>query len=248
MIILKTEREIEIIRSNGVILAETLKLIGERIVPGVRTIELDKLAEEYIRCQSAIPAFKGYRGYPANICVSIDNEIVHGIPGNRMIKEGQIVSVDIGVLKDGYYADAAYTFAAGEISPEKEKLLRVAKNALEKGMEMAKAGNHLGDVSYAIQALAEENNFSVVRDLVGHGIGTDMHEEPQIPNFGSPGQGVVLKEGMVLAIEPMVNTGGFEIETLKDNWTVVTKDGSVSAHFEHTIAITKNGLYILTSL
>jgi methionyl aminopeptidase len=248
MIILKTEREIEIIRSNGVILTETMKLIGEKIAPGIRTIELDKLAEEYIRCQSAIPAFKGYRGYPANICVSIDNEIVHGIPGNRMIKEGQIVSVDIGVLKDGYYADAAYTFAAGEISPEKEKLLRVAKNALEKGIEMAKAGNHLGDVSYAIQSLAEENNFSVVRDLVGHGIGTNMHEEPQIPNFGSPGQGIILKEGMVLAIEPMVNTGGFEIETLKDNWTVVTKDGSVSAHFEHTIAIAKNGPYILTSL
>jgi len=248
MIILKTEREIEIIRSNGVILAETLKLVGEKIAPGIRTIELDKLAEEYIRCQSAIPAFKGYRGYPANICVSIDNEIVHGIPGNRTIKEGQIVSVDIGVLKDGYYADAAYTFSAGEISPEKEKLLQVAENALEKGIQMAKAGNHLGDVSYVIQSLAEENNFSVVRDLVGHGIGTNMHEEPQIPNFGSLGQGIVLKEGMVLAIEPMVNTGGFEIETLEDNWTVVTKDGSVSAHFEHTIAITKNGPHILTSL
>jgi len=248
MIILKTEREIGIIRSNGVILAQTLKLIGERITPGIRTAELDELAEEYIRSQSALPAFKGYRGYPANICVSIDNEIVHGIPGNRIIKEGQIISVDIGVLKDGYYADAAYTYAAGKISPEKEKLLSVTKSALEKGVEMAIAGNHLGDISYSIQSLAEENSFSVVRDLVGHGIGMNMHEEPQIPNFGNLGQGIVLKEGMVLAIEPMINTGGFEIETLKDNWTVVTKDGSVSAHFEHTVAVGKSGPHILTSL
>ena len=247
MIILKTEREIEIIRSNGRILAQLLKLIGEKIKPGVKTIQLDKLAEEFIKSKSAYPAFKGYRGYPASICVSIDNEIVHGIPGERAIKLGEIVSIDIGVLKDGYYADVAYTFKAGKISSEKEKLLSTTKGALKKGIQLAKAGNHLGDISFAIQSYAEAEGFSVVRDLVGHGIGASLHEEPQIPNFGSPGQGVVLKEGMVLAIEPMVNIGGFEIKTLDDNWTVVTQDGSVSAHFEHTVAVRKDGPEILTS-
>jgi methionyl aminopeptidase len=247
MIVLKTQREIELIRSNGKIIAEVLKLIGEKIKPGIKTIQLDRLAEEFIRSKSAYPAFKGYRGYPANICVSIDNEVVHGIPGNRVIKEGEIVSIDIGVLKDGYYADAAYTFAVGEISPEKEKLILTTKKALEAGIALVKAGNHLGDVSYAIQSFAEAKNFSVVRDLVGHGIGTHMHEEPQVPNFGSPGQGIALKEGMVLAIEPMVNLGGFEIKTLEDNWTVVTADGLTSAHFEHTVAVKKDGPDILTS-
>ena len=248
MIILKTDREIEIIKANGRILAQVLKLIGEGVKPGVKTIQLDKLAEEFIKSNNAYPAFKGYRGYPANICISIDNEIVHGIPGNRVIKEGEIVSVDIGVLKDGYNADAAYTFGVGEMSKEKEKLLSTTKRALEAGIRMAKAGNHLGDISHAVQSYAEAEGFSVVRDLVGHGIGTSMHEEPQIPNFGNPGQGVILEEGMVLAIEPMVNIGGYQIETLDDKWTVVTKDGSVSAHFEHTVAVRKNGPEILTSL
>jgi methionyl aminopeptidase len=247
MIVLKTQREIELIRSNGRIVAEVLKLMGEKIAPGIKTVQLDKLAEEFIRSKSAYPAFKGYRGYPASICVSIDNQIVHGIPGERVIKEGEIVSIDIGVLKDGYYADAAYTFAAGAISPEKERLVLITKKALEVGIALVKVGNRLGDVSSAIQSCAEREGFSVVRDLVGHGIGTKMHEEPQVPNFGSPGQGIVLKEGMVLAIEPMVNTGGYEIKTLEDNWTVVTADGSVSAHFEHTVAVKKDGPDILTS-
>ena len=248
MIILKTKREIEIIRSNGRIAAGVLKLIGERIKPGVKTIELDKLAEEFIKSKGAYPAFKGYRGYPANICVSIDNEVVHGIPGNRVMKEGEAVSVDIGVLKDGYYADAAYTYKVGEVSFEKEKLFLTTKRALEKGIALVKAGNHLGDVSHAVQSHVEAEGFSVVRDLVGHGVGANMHEEPQIPNFGSPGQGIVLKEGMVLAIEPMVNIGGYQIKTLEDNWTVVTEDGSVSAHFEHTVAVRENGPDILTTL
>lgn len=247
MIVLKTQREIELIRSNGAIVADVLKLMSEKITPGIKTIQLDRLAEKLIRSKSAYPAFKGYRGYPASICVSIDNEIVHGIPGERVIKEGEIVSIDIGVLKDGYYADAAYTFAAGTISPEKEKLVLTTKKALEAGIALVKVGNRLGDVSSAIQSCAEAEGFSVVRDLVGHGVGTKMHEEPQVPNFGSPGQGIILKEGMVLAIEPMVNTGGFEIKTLEDNWTVVTADGSVSAHFEHTVAVRKDGPDILTS-
>ncbi|MCJ7508453.1 MAG: type I methionyl aminopeptidase [candidate division Zixibacteria bacterium] len=247
MIVLKTQREIELIRSNGAIVADVLKLMSEKITPGIKTIQLDRLAEKLIRSKSAYPAFKGYRGYPASICVSIDNEIVHGIPGERVIKEGELVSIDIGVLKDGYYADAAYTFAAGTISPEKEKLVLTTKKALEAGIALVKVGNRLGDVSSAIQSCAEAEGFSVVRDLVGHGVGTKMHEEPQVPNFGSPGQGIILKEGMVLAIEPMVNTGGFEIKTLEDNWTVVTADGSVSAHFEHTVAVRKDGPDILTS-
>lgn len=247
MIVLKTQREIELIRSNGRIVADVLKLMSEKITPGIKTIQLDRLAEEFIRSKSAYPAFKGYRGYPASICVSIDNEIVHGIPGERVIKEDEIVSIDVGVLKDGYYADAAYTFAAGTISPEKEKLVLTTKKALEVGIALVKAGNRLGDVSSAIQSCAERGGFSVVRDLVGHGIGTKMHEEPQVPNFGSPGQGIILKEGMVLAIEPMVNTGGYEIKTLEDNWTVVTADGSISAHFEHTVVVRKDGPDILTS-
>jgi methionyl aminopeptidase len=246
MINLKTNREIEIIRANGRIVAKTLELLKEKIKPGVKTGELDRLAEEFIRKQSAYPAFKGYRGFPASICVSIDDEVVHGIPGERLIEEGQVVSVDIGVFKDNYYADGAFTFAVGPISDQAQRLLQVTQEALKKGLEFVREGRFLSDVSYAIQSFVEKSGFSVVRDLVGHGIGTNMHEEPQIPNFGPPGQGPILKKGMTLAIEPMVNAGSFEVQTKKDNWTIVTKDGSLSAHFEHTVAVTENGAMILT--
>jgi methionyl aminopeptidase len=246
MIELKTPREIEIIRKNGRILAQTLTLLEEEIQPGIKTGELDRLAEEFIRKQGGYPAFKGYREYPNSICVSINEEIVHGIPGERVIQEGQIVSVDVGVLKDGYYADAACTYPVGAISDEAKKLIQITRQALEIAIGSVRAGMHLSDVSYAIQSFVEKNGFSVVRDLVGHGIGKRMHEEPQIPNFGVPGQGVVLKEGMVLAIEPMVNAGTYEILTKPDRWTVVTSDGSLSAHFEHTVAVTENGARILT--
>ncbi len=246
MIELKTPREIEIIRKNGRILAQTLKLLEERIQPGIKTDELDRLAEEFIRKQGGYPAFKGYREYPNSICVSIDEEIVHGIPGERIIQEGQIVSVDVGVLKDGYYADAACTYPVGEITDEAKKLIQVTRQALENAIGSVKAGKHLSDVSYVIQSFVERNGFSVVRDLVGHGIGKKMHEEPQIPNYGMPGEGVVLKTGMVLAIEPMVNAGTHEILTKDDKWTIVTSDGSLSAHFEHTVAVTENGARILT--
>ena len=232
MINLKTNQEIEIIKANGGILAKTLQLLKERIRPGVRTKELDRLAEEFIRKQGAYPAFKGYRGFPASICVSIE--------------EGQIVSVDVGVFKENYYADGAFTFAVGQVSDQAQNLLSVTREALKRGLEAVNEGGFLSDVSYAIQSFVERMGFSVVRDLVGHGIGTNMHEEPQIPNFGPPGRGPILKKGMVLAIEPMVNTGSFEIETKADNWTIVTRDGSLSAHFEHTVAVTENGARILT--
>ena len=246
MIELKSEREIRIIRENGRIVALTLSYLKEKIKPGIKTIELDKLAEEFIVKKNAIPAFKGYRGYPGNICASVNNEVVHGIPGERVLKEGEIISVDVGVLKNGFYADGAWTFPVGEISNQAKKLLEVTLESLEAGISQALAGNRLGDISYAVQSIAEKNGYSVVRDLTGHGIGRQMHEDPPIPNFGSPGTGLLLKEGMILAIEPMVNAGGYEIKTLEDNWTVVTLDGSLSAHFEHTVAITQNGAEILT--
>jgi methionyl aminopeptidase len=247
MIELKTQREIEIIKNNGEILAKTLRLVKENIRPGIQSRELDRLAEEFIKKQGAYPAFKGYRGFPSSICVSIDDEVVHGIPGERFLREGQIVSVDIGVFKDGYYADAARTFPVGEIPEASRRLIEITRQALEKALGSVREGGHLSDISYAVQSFVEENGYSVVRDLVGHGIGKRMHEEPQIPNFGAPGQGVVLKRGMVLAIEPMVNAGSFEIDTRDDNWTVVTRDGSLSAHFEHTVAVTDNGTEVLTA-
>ncbi|MFH1337207.1 MAG: type I methionyl aminopeptidase [Candidatus Zixiibacteriota bacterium] len=246
MIELKTEREIEIVKRNGQILAKTLNLLEKKTRPGMKTKELDQLAEDFIKKQGAHPAFKGYRGFPASICVSINEEVVHGIPGERVIEPGQIVSLDVGIFKDGYYADAAETYPVGEVSEEAQRLIRVTRQALEHAIGSLKAGRHLSDLSFAIQSFVEENGFSVVRDLVGHGIGKKMHEEPQIPNFGLPGQGVVLKKGMVLAIEPMVNAGTYEISTREDQWTIVTSDGSLSAHFEHTVAVTDNGAEVLT--
>lgn len=248
MIVLKSAREIEIIKSNGKLVAQTLELLSQKLKPGIKTKDLDKMAGEFIKKNQAKPAFLGYQGYPANICISIDDEIVHGIPGNRSIEKGQLVSLDVGVYKDGYYADGAATFVVDGVTQEAQKLVEVTEQALNIGIKKAKAGNHLGEISSAIQSYVEENGFSVVRDLVGHGIGKNMHEDPQVPNFGEREKGPVLKPGMVLAIEPMVNVGGYKIRTKPDLWTIATEDGSLSAHFEHTIAITDNGALILTSL
>jgi len=248
MIVLKSDREIEIIKANGKLVAQTIELLSQNLKPGIKTKELDKIAGEFIKKNLAKPAFLGYQGYPANICISIDDEIVHGIPGERTIQKGQLVSLDVGVYKDGYYADGAATFVVDGVTPEAEKLVKVTQEALDIGIKKAKAGNHLGEISSAIQSYVEENGFSVVRDLVGHGIGKNMHEDPHVPNFGEKEKGPFLKPGMVLAIEPMVNIGGYKIKTKSDLWTIATEDGSLSAHFEHTIAITDNGALILTSL
>jgi methionyl aminopeptidase len=217
------------------------------IKPGISTKDLDEFAEAYSEQHHARPAFKGYRGYPGSVCTSINQEVVHGIPSaSRKLKEGDILSMDFGVELDGYFGDAALTVPVGKISPEREKLLRVTRESLERAIENVRAGNRLGDVSAAVQQWVEKNGFSIVREFVGHGIGTRMHEEPQIPNYGTPGQGQRLQEGMVLAIEPMVNRGGPGVKILADDWTAVTTDGSDSAHFEHTVAVTANGPWILT--
>lgn len=248
MIFLKSFREIEIIKTNGKLVAQTVRLLSENLKPGIKTKELDKIAGDFLKKNQAKSAFLGYRGYPANICISIDDEIVHGIPGDRTIEKGQLVSLDVGVYKDGYYADGAATFVVDGVTEEALKLVEVTKAALNIGIQKAKAGNYLGEVSSAIQGYVEENGFSVVRDLVGHGIGKNMHEDPQVPNFGEKDKGPILKPGMVLAIEPMVNAGGYKIRTKPDLWTIATEDGSLSAHFEHTVAITDNGAVVLTSL
>ncbi|OGC77276.1 MAG: type I methionyl aminopeptidase [candidate division Zixibacteria bacterium RBG_16_50_21] len=248
MIYLKSPREIEIMKKNGKIVAQAIDTVRQAIRPGVKTKELDRLAKEYIESEKAQPAFFGYRGYPANICVSIDEEVVHGIPGERELVAGQIVSVDIGVLKEGYYADGAATFAVNQISPEAARLLEVTKKALKIGLDKARVGNYLGDISASIQAYVEDNGFAVVRDLVGHGIGKQMHEDPQVPNFGKPKSGPSLVPGMVFAIEPMVNAGTSKVVTKPDGWTIVSQDGSLSAHFEHTVAVRENGPQVLTNL
>lgn len=248
MIELKTDREIEKMRSAAQIAARTLDLMEENIKPGISTGELNEIADRYIRSQGAEPAFLGYHDFPKSICISIDEEVVHGIPvKTRELKAGQIVSVDIGTLVDGFNGDAARTFAVAEVSDEARRLLEVTKKALKNGISQARVGNRLGDISHAVQKTVEDAGFSVVRDLVGHGIGRKMHEEPQIPNYGDSGTGVQLKAGMVLAIEPMVNTGGYKVKTRPDKWTIATEDGSLSAHFEHDVAITENGPDILSS-
>jgi methionyl aminopeptidase len=248
MIELKTDSEIEKMRSAAQIVARTLDLMEEKIEPGISTEELNEIADRYIRSQGAEPAFLGYQGFPKSICVSIDEEVVHGIPvKTRKLKAGQIVSVDVGTLVDGFNGDAARTFAVAEVSDEARRLMEVTRKALENGISQARVGNRLGDISHAVQKTVEDAGFSVVRDLVGHGIGRRMHEEPQIPNYGDPGTGVQLKAGMVFAIEPMVNTGGYKVKTRPDKWTIATEDGSLSAHFEHDVAITENGPDILSS-
>jgi methionyl aminopeptidase len=249
MIILKSPREINIMRKANQIVAKTHEYLQELIEPGITTAEINEKGDAFIREHGAEPSFKGYRGFPASICVSINDEVVHGIPSSqRVLQEGDIVSLDIGTFYKGFNGDAARTFPVGEISEEAQKLLKVTQRALDEGIKKAQHKNHLSDISNAIQSYVEKNNLSVVREYVGHGIGTDMHEAPQIPNFGSPGHGPVLKEGMTLAIEPMVNIGDFKVKTLDDNWTVVTEDGSLSAHFEHTIAITKKGPKVLSKV
>lgn len=247
MIILKSSREIGFMKDAGKIVAETLVKIQEAVKPGVTTLELDKIAEKYIRSCGAVPSFKGYGGFLGSICASVNDEVVHGIPsGLKILKDGDIVSIDIGAVIDGYHGDAAKTFPVGEVGSEVVKLLEVTEQALYKAIELAKAGNNLGDVSHAVQSYAQKYGYGVVRDYVGHGIGKRMHEDPQIPNYGSAGRGPRLKSGMTLAIEPMINLGTHEVMKLKDNWTVVTKDKKPSAHFEHTIAIIDGEPEIMT--
>ena len=246
MIVLRSKDEIAQIGRAGSILAATLEKLRRCAKPGIQTKELDAIAREEIIKRNGYPAFKDYKGFPGNICVSLNEMVVHGIPSDRKLRDGDIVSIDVGVRFRDYCADGAITVSIGRIGETAAKLIEVTKKALYIGIENAQAGRHLTDISYAIQQFVEANHFSVVRALVGHGIGTKIHEEPEIPNFGKPGMGPILEPGMVLAIEPMVNAGTFEVETLDDGWSIVTKDRKLSAHFEHTIAVTAKGPQILT--
>lgn len=247
MIILKSEREIQAMREAGRLTALAHQEVAKAIAPGVTTLELDRIAETFIRKVGGQPSFKGYMGYPGSICASINHVVVHGIPSQHIkLQEGDIISVDIGVLYAGFHGDAARTWPVGKVSAEAERLMRVTEESLERGIAQVKVGGFLHDIGHAVQTYAESNGFSVVRDYVGHGIGTKMHEDPQVPNFGNPGQGPQLRPGMVLAIEPMVNAGGYAVKALGDGWTVVTADGSLSAHFENTVALTEHGAEILT--
>ncbi len=246
MVYLRDRREIEAIGAAAKLVARTLDMLGREVRPGVTTAELDRLAETFIRDHGGRPAFKGYRGFPASICPSVNEEVVHAIPGGRRLAEGDLVGVDVGVEMHGFYGDSARTFPVGEVSEEARRLMRVTREALAEGIARARAGNRVGDISHAIQSHVEKNGYSIVRSLVGHGIGREMHEEPQVPNFGPPDRGPRLMVGQVLAIEPMVNVGGPEVVTQSDGWTVVTKDGSLSAHFEHTVAVGPNGPEILS--
>ena len=247
MIVLKTNRELALMREACRISAGALKVAGEAVQPGVTTEEIDRIAYEYIIKQGAKPNFLNYNGFPATACISINDEVIHGIPSKkRVIKEGDIVSIDLGAILNGYNGDNAATFAAGKISPEAERLINTTRESLYEGIQVAVAGGRIGDISNAVQKYCEERGFSVVRDFVGHGIGTKLHEDPAVPNYGTPGRGVRLLPGMTLAIEPMINAGGYEVRQLSDGWTVKTKDGSLSAHFEHTVAITNDGPKILT--
>jgi len=248
MIILKSAEEIEKMRKSGQIAAQISQKLTEKVKIGVTTEELDRVASTLIKMHKARPAFLGFRGFPASICTSVNAQIVHGIPGSYRLREGDIISLDFGVVHQGYYSDMAMTLPVGSISEDAQRLIEVTRSALVSGISQMVPGNRLYDISSAIQECAESNGFSVVRDLVGHGIGQKMHEEPQIPNFGKKSTGPYLKAGMVFALEPMVNMGGYEIRTLDDHWTVVTADGSLSCHFEHTVAITDNGPEILTEL
>lgn len=246
MIIIKSKEEISIMRQAGKVVADVLSKLQEMIEPGVTTHELDHMAEAYIRSQGGIPTFLGYRDFPRSLCTSINEEVVHGIPGNRKLVDGDIISIDCGVTLNGYIGDSAKTFPVGKIDKEAERLMEGTLKSLFAAIEQAKPGNRIGDLGYAVQGVAKEYNLGVVRDFVGHGVGKTMHEAPQIPNFGRPGSGPRLKAGMVIAIEPMLNLGTYEVKILNDKWTVVTKDGKRSAHFEHTVAVTEDGPEILT--
>lgn len=255
MIEIKTKEELKKMRKAGKIVAIVLAELEKHIKPGITTARLDEIAENLVRKMGGFPAFKGYKPhiyfpkeFPSSICASINEEIVHGIPSNRVLKEGDIISIDIGVRVDGFYGDAAYTYPVGKISDEAKKLLDVTKDALMRAIKVVKDGVRIGDISYEIQSYAESNGFSVIRDFVGHGIGRNLHEEPQVPNFGVRGKGPELREGTVIAIEPMISAGSYEVEILPNTWTAITKDKSLSAHFEHTIAVTSDSALILTSL
>lgn len=245
---MKSRREIEKMKKSNALVAAILEELRKKIKPGVKTIELDRLSEEMALKKGARPAFKGYRGYPYSLCTSVNSEVVHGMPSERELKEGDIISLDFGILNDGYYGDAAVTVPVGQVTPAAKRLLAVTEEALYRGIAEARAGNRIGDISAAIQGHAEAAGFSVVRDLVGHGIGRSLHEDPQVPNYGTSGRGIELKAGMVFAIEPMVNEGTYRVDVLRDGWTVVTADGKLSAHFEHSVAITENGPVVLSRI
>lgn len=247
MIPIKSKEDLKMLQKSGKILSKIMRRLKDSIRTGIMTGEIDQLAEKLIKAENVVSAFKGYNGFPANICVSVNEEVVHGIPGERTLKEGDIVSLDAGINYKGYLSDAAITLPVGRIDPKLQKIIEVTKNALSQGIEQARINNHLSDISYAIQTCVESQGFSVVRQFVGHGIGRSLHEDPQIPNFGLPHQGEVIKEGMVFAIEPMVNMGTFGCRILDNGWTAVTRDGLPSAHFEHTVAITEKGPKILTN-
>ena len=247
VIVRKSKAEIEIMREAGRVRARALRLVGEAVAPGVTTAELDDIAEAAIRADGGVPAFKGYHGFPKTLCTSINCQVVHGIPSEMIkLREGDIISVDVGAIVNGYYGDNAYTFPVGTVSDEATRLLSATKASLDAGIDQARTGHHLFDIGAAVQVVAEEAGFAVVREYVGHGIGQNMHEDPNVPNYGTPGKGPRLEVGMVLAIEPMVNAGGAGVDALADGWTVVTRDGRLSAHFEHTVAITADGPLVLT--
>ena len=246
MIILKNDKEIDLMRKAGKVLAETLLLVESKVKPGITTAELDRIAEEFITKHGGKPSFKGLYGFPSALCISVNEQVVHGFPSSYRLQEGDIVSVDCGVFLDGFHSDAARTFPVGEVSDVVQKLIDVTRDSFFKGIEKAVEGNRLTDISYEIQNYVEKNGFSVVRDYVGHGIGKNVHEDPEVPNFGRPGRGPKLTSGMILAIEPMVNIGTWRVKTLDDNWTVVTTDSKQSAHYENTVAILSNGPEILT--
>ena len=248
MVYKRSENEIKMISRSCQIVADTIDMLSEFVVPGAIISDLDKKAENFITSQGARPAFKGYMGFPSTLCISIEDAVVHGIPGDIELKEGQIVGIDCGAELNGYYGDHAKTFSVGKISSEKKKLMEITEESLYKGIEKAVPGNFVGDIGHAVQTHAESNGFSVVRELVGHGIGENLHEEPQVPNYGAPSQGYKLHAGMCIAIEPMINLGGREIYTAKDGWTILTADGKASAHFEHTIAILDDGPKILSKV
>lgn len=247
MIPLKSEEDLEMMRESGGRLSKIMRRLQDEIKPGVSTGEINLKAEELILGEGAVSAFKGYKGFPSAACISVNEEIVHGIPGERRLMEGDIVSLDLGINYQGYYSDAAFTLPVGRVNSRLKKLIEVTRKSFFEGMKVAREGNHLSDISYSIQNFVEKNGFSVVRQFVGHGIGRQLHEEPEVPNFGRPNEGPVLKNGMVLAIEPMVNMGTWESEILENGWTAVTKDRQPSAHFEHTVAITERGPEVLTN-
>jgi methionyl aminopeptidase len=247
MIFFKSDEEIELLRESSLLVGKTLAEVARMLKPGVKTIALDALAESFIRDHGAVPGFKNYRGYPATLCISINDQVVHGIPGQREIQDGDLVSIDCGTILHGYYGDSAYTFGIGNVEPENLKLMKVTREALDKGIAAAVGGARIGDIGFAVQSYVESHGYSVVRDLVGHGLGKNLHEEPQVPNYGKRGTGIKLAEGLVICIEPMINRGTRNVTQAKDGWTIRTQDGLPSAHYEHTIAVKKEGTSVLSS-